>query len=164
KLGQKLIKALDSQTVDGFTFRVDMRLRPYGQSGPLVMNFSSLEEYYQNQGRDWERFAMVKARVINYTDTLPAHELLAILRAFTYRMYIDFSAFDSLRQTKAMSNAEVRRLGLDNNIKLGPGGIREIEFIVQAIQVIRGGQDKNLQEREVMKVIYHLEYVCLFPD
>ena len=129
KLGQKLIKALDTQTVDGFTFRVDMRLRPYGQSGPLVMNFSSLEEYYQSQGRDWERFAMVKARVINYIDTQPAYELLTILRAFTYRMYIDFSAFDSLRQMKAMINAEVRRLGLYNNIKLGPGGIREIEFI-----------------------------------
>lgn len=163
KLGQKLIKALDSQTVDGFTFRVDMRLRPYGQSGPLVMNFSSLEEYYQNQGRDWERFAMVKARVINYTDTLPAHELLATLRAFTYRMYIDFSAFDSLRQMKAMINAEVRRLGLYNNIKLGPGGIREIEFIVQAIQVIRGGQDKNLQERVLLKVLNLLLLEGFFP-
>lgn len=163
KLGQKLIRALDTQTLDGFTFRVDMRLRPYGQSGPLVMNFSSLEEYYQNQGRDWERFAMVKARIINHTETPPAQELLSTLRAFTYRMYIDFSAFDSLREMKAMINAEVRRLGLYNNIKLGPGGIREIEFIVQAIQVIRGGQDKNLQERALLKVLDLLELEGFFP-
>lgn len=163
KLGQKLIRVLDTQTLDGFTFRVDMRLRPYGQSGPLVMNFSSLEEYYQNQGRDWERFAMVKARIINHTDTWQADELLKTLRSFTYRMYIDFSAFDSLREMKAMINAEVRRLGLYNNIKLGPGGIREIEFIVQAIQVIRGGQDKNLQERELLKVLDLLELEGFFP-
>lgn len=163
KLGQKLIRALDTQTVDGFTFRVDMRLRPYGQSGPLVMNFSSLEEYYQSQGRDWERFAMVKARVLNHTQTAPAQELLSTLRSFTYRIYIDFSAIDSLRQMKAMINAEVRRLGLYNNIKLGPGGIREIEFIVQAIQVIRGGQDKNLQERTLLKVLNLLELEGFFP-
>lgn len=164
KLGQKLIRTLDSQTVDGFTFRVDMRLRPYGQSGPLVMNFSSLEEYYQNQGRDWERFAMVKARIINHARSRPAHELFATLRAFTYRMYIDFSAFESLRQMKAMINAEVRRLGLYNNIKLGPGGIREIEFIVQAIQVIRGGQDKNLQERALLEVLNLLDLEGFFPS
>lgn len=153
KLGQKLIKMLDQVTADGFCFRVDMRLRPYGQSGPLVMNFASLEEYYQNQGRDWERFAMVKARVINQPESAEAKELMKLLRAFTYRTYVDFSAFESLRSMKAMINSEVRRLGLANNLKLGPGGIREVEFIVQAFQIIRGGQDKILQARELVTVL-----------
>jgi glutamate-ammonia-ligase adenylyltransferase len=153
KLGQKLIQALDKQTVDGFVFRTDMRLRPYGQSGPLVMNFASIDEYYQSQGRDWERYAMVKARVMTGEDSPEAQELLDILRPFTYRVYVDFSAFESLRSMKAMINAEVRRRGLNNNVKLGPGGIREVEFIVQAFQLIRGGQEKHLQIRELVDVL-----------
>ena len=153
KLGQKLIQALDKHTADGFVFRTDMRLRPYGQSGPLVMNFNSVEEYYQDQGRDWERYAMVKARIMNGEDSPAAQELLNILRPFTYRAYVDYSAFESLRSMKAMINAEVRRRGLENNVKLGAGGIREVEFIVQAFQLIRGGQDKSLQTRELVKVL-----------
>ncbi len=153
KLGQKLIQALDKPTADGFVFRTDMRLRPYGQSGPLVMNFASMEEYYQDQGRDWERYAMVKARVMNGENTPSAKELLHILRPFTYRVYVDYSAFESLRSMKAMINAEVRRRGLDTNVKLGSGGIREVEFIAQAFQLIRGGQDKSLQTREIIKVL-----------
>ncbi|MDP2504724.1 bifunctional [glutamate--ammonia ligase]-adenylyl-L-tyrosine phosphorylase/[glutamate--ammonia-ligase] adenylyltransferase [Oceanobacter sp. 3_MG-2023] len=153
KLGQKLIGALDKHTIDGFVFRTDMRLRPYGQSGPLVMNFDSLEEYYQNQGRDWERYAMVKARILTGEDTPAAQELLAILRPFTYRVYIDYSAFESLRSMKAMINAEVRRRRLDDNVKLGPGGIREVEFIVQAFQLIRGGQEKQLQQRALVPLL-----------
>ena len=154
KLGQKLILALDKTTVDGFVFRTDMRLRPYGQSGPLVMNFASLDEYYQSQGRDWERYAMVKATVMTGEDTPAARELLTqILRPFTYRVYVDFSAFESLRSMKAMINAEVRRRGLEHNVKLGPGGIREVEFIVQAFQLIRGGQEKHLQNRELVRVL-----------
>ena len=163
KLGQKLIQALDKQTIDGFVFRTDMRLRPYGQSGPLVMNFASLEEYFQNQGRDWERYAMVKARIITGEDNLHARELLGILRPFTYRVYLDFSAFDSLRSMKAMINAEVRRRGHENNVKLGAGGIREVEFIVQAFQLIRGGQDKPLQTRELLKVLAVLSGEGLLP-
>nr|WP_246624583.1 bifunctional [glutamate--ammonia ligase]-adenylyl-L-tyrosine phosphorylase/[glutamate--ammonia-ligase] adenylyltransferase [Oceanobacter mangrovi] len=153
KLGQKLIAALDKQTIDGFVFRTDMRLRPYGQSGPLAMNFDSMEEYYQSQGRDWERYAMVKARIMNGEQSPVAQELLAILRPFTYRVYIDYSAFESLRSMKAMINAEVRRRGLDHNIKLGPGGIREVEFTIQAFQLIRGGQEKQLQQRELVPMI-----------
>ncbi|WP_420589079.1 bifunctional [glutamate--ammonia ligase]-adenylyl-L-tyrosine phosphorylase/[glutamate--ammonia-ligase] adenylyltransferase [Bacterioplanoides sp.] len=153
KLGQKLILALDKTTIDGFVFRTDMRLRPYGQSGPLVMNFASMEEYYQDQGRDWERYAMVKARVMTGENNEHAQELLKILRPFTYRAYIDYSAFESLRSMKAMINAEVRRRGLEMNVKLGPGGIREVEFIVQAFQLIRGGQDDQLQTRELLKVL-----------
>ncbi|MFK4753663.1 bifunctional [glutamate--ammonia ligase]-adenylyl-L-tyrosine phosphorylase/[glutamate--ammonia-ligase] adenylyltransferase [Oceanobacter antarcticus] len=153
KLGQKLIGALDKHTIDGFVFRTDMRLRPYGQSGPLVMNFDSMEEYYQNQGRDWERYAMVKARILTGENTPAAQQLLNILRPFTYRVYIDYSAFESLRNMKAMINAEVRRRHLDNNVKLGPGGIREVEFTVQAFQLIRGGQEKQLQQRQLVPLL-----------
>ena len=163
KLGQKLIAALDNQTIDGFVFRTDMRLRPYGQSGPLVMNFDSMEEYYQSQGRDWERYAMVKARIMTGEKTAAAKELLSILRPFTYRVYIDYSAFESLRSMKAMINAEVRRRGLDNNIKLGPGGIREVEFTVQAFQLIRGGQEKELQNRELVPMLDILHQSAYLP-
>ena len=164
KLGQKMIQALDKHTMDGFVFRTDMRLRPYGQSGPLVMNFASVEEYYQDQGRDWERYAMVKARVMNGEQSAAAKELLSILRPFTYRVYVDYSAFESLRSMKAMINAEVRRRGLENNVKLGSGGIREVEFIVQAFQLIRGGQDKSLQNRELVKVLDILAADGYLPD
>lgn len=161
KVGQKLIQALDNSTIDGFVFRTDMRLRPYGESGPLVMNFASIEEYYQDQGRDWERYAMVKARIVT-SEGLPfpeaegsdsGQELLSIFRPFTYRQYVDYSAFESLRSMKAMINTEVRRRGLQTNVKLGSGGIREIEFVVQAFQLIRGGQEKELQTRELLIVI-----------
>lgn len=153
KLGQKLIALLDKPDADGFVFRVDMRLRPYGQSGPLVMNFNSLEDYYQSQGRDWERFAMIKARILNGEANAVAKSLLSMLRAFSYRAYIDYSVFASLRSMKAMISAEIRRRSLGDNIKLGAGGIREIEFIVQAFQLIRGGQDKSLQKRELLSVL-----------
>lgn len=165
KVGQKLIQALDNTTIDGFVFRTDMRLRPYGESGPLVMNFASVEEYYQDQGRDWERYAMVKARIIT-SEGLPSaeaegsasgQELLSILRPFTYRQYVDYSAFESLRSMKAMINTEVRRRGLQTNVKLGSGGIREIEFVVQAFQLIRGGQEQELQTRELLIVLNILE-------
>lgn len=153
RLGQKLIQALDAITADGFVFRTDMRLRPYGQSGPLVMNFASFEEYYQEQGRDWERYAMVKARLLTGEDSEASKNLLAILKPFVYRHYVDFGAIEALRSMKAMIRSEVRRRGLENNVKLGAGGIREIEFIVQAFQLIRGGQDPQLQARELMRVL-----------
>ena len=172
KVGQKLIQALDNNTLDGFVFRTDMRLRPYGESGPLVMNYASLAEYYQNQGRDWERYAMVKARIIT-SEGLPAaqaektvagQELLAIIRPFTYRQYVDYSAFESLRSMKAMINTEVRRRGLETNVKLGSGGIREVEFVVQAFQLIRGGQENELQTRELLTVLNILESEGYLPS
>lgn len=163
KVGQKLIQALDNTTTDGFVFRTDMRLRPYGESGPLVMNFASIEEYYQDQGRDWERYAMVKARIVNGEESTSGKELLSILRPFIYRQYVDFSAFESLRSMKAMINTEVRRRGLQSNVKLGSGGIREIEFIVQAFQLIRGGQEKELQARELLVILNILESEGYLP-
>ena len=144
KLGQKLIQLLDNATADGFVYRVDMRLRPFGDSGPLVANFSALEDYYQEQGRDWERYAMLKARVINTNDTY-AQELQALLRPFVYRRYVDFTALDSLRNMKQLIEKEVRRKQLKDNIKLGAGGIREVEFFVQSMQIIHAGRHQQLQ-------------------
>ncbi|MCF6783797.1 bifunctional [glutamate--ammonia ligase]-adenylyl-L-tyrosine phosphorylase/[glutamate--ammonia-ligase] adenylyltransferase [Stutzerimonas stutzeri] len=152
RLGQRLIKALDAPTVDGFVFRVDMRLRPYGSSGALVMSFSALEQYYQDQGRDWERYAMIKARVVG-GDQQAGRELLDILRPFVYRRYLDFSAIDALRGMKQLIQQEVRRKGVAANIKLGSGGIREVEFIAQAFQLIHGGRDLSLQQRPLLKVL-----------
>ena len=128
RLGQKLIKVLDSQTVDGFAFRVDMRLRPYGSGGPLVHSFSAIEQYYQNQGRDWERYAMIKARVVA-GDQQAGSRLLRILRPFVYRRYLDFSAIEALRLMKQLIQQEVMRKDMDDNIKLGTGGIREVSSL-----------------------------------
>ena len=152
RLGKKLIQALDNSTIDGFVFRVDMRLRPFGTAGPLAASFAALEGYYQDQGRDWERYAMIKARVVA-GDQQAGAELLATLRPFVYRKYIDFSAFESLRDMKQMINSEVRRKGLQQNVKLGAGGIREVEFIAQAFQLIRGGRDSRLQQRELRNIL-----------
>jgi len=151
RLGQKLISALNQKTADGFVYRVDMRLRPFGDSGPLVMTFNAMEDYYQEQGRDWERYAMLKARLIG--EGKYHQKLSTLLRPFVYRRYIDFSVIDSLRRMKMMIAQEVRRKGLTNNIKLGAGGIREIEFIVQVFQLIRGGRVNTLQQRNLLTVL-----------
>jgi glutamate-ammonia-ligase adenylyltransferase len=162
RLAQKLITSLHQLTADGFVYRVDMRLRPFGESGPLVLTFSAMEDYYQEQGRDWERYAMLKARVIPSIKAPVAigedyHQQLAtLLRPFVYRRYIDFSVIDSLRKMKSMISQEVRRKQLVNNIKLGAGGIREIEFIVQVFQLIRGGRVKKLQQRSLLIVLPEL--------
>jgi len=158
RLAQKLITSLHQHTADGFVYRVDMRLRPFGESGPLVLTFSAMEDYYQEQGRDWERYAMLKARVIpplNGDDSYH-QQLSTLLRPFVYRRYIDFSVIDSLRRMKMMISQEVRRKQLVNNIKLGAGGIREIEFIVQVFQLIRGGRVKALQQRRLLTVLPEL--------
>jgi glutamate-ammonia-ligase adenylyltransferase len=154
-LGRKLIKALDQITVDGFVFRVDMRLRPYGESGPLIMTFAALEEYYQDQGRDWERFALIKARPIS-GDASDKKQLTDLLRPFIYRRYIDYSVLESPRQMKNLINQELRRRNLAENIKLGPGGIREVEFIAQALQLIHGGRETSLQCRSLFKSLPRL--------
>ncbi|TDF82902.1 bifunctional [glutamate--ammonia ligase]-adenylyl-L-tyrosine phosphorylase/[glutamate--ammonia-ligase] adenylyltransferase [Pseudomonas sp. H9] len=156
RLGQRLIKALDPITVDGFVFRVDMRLRPYGSSGALVLSFNALEQYYQDQGRDWERYAMIKARVVA-GDQQAGAQLLNVLRPFVYRRYLDFSAIEALRTMKQLIQQEVRRKGMADNIKLGAGGIREVEFIAQAFQLIHGGRDLSLQQRPLLKVLSTLE-------
>lgn len=162
KLGQKLIGALDAVTADGFAFRVDMRLRPLGDGGPLVGSFSALSAYYQDQGREWERYAMLKARPVA-GDIDAGFELLASLRPFVYRKYLDFGAIESLRELKAMINREVKRKGMESNIKLGPGGIREVEFVVQAFQLIRGGRDTELQVTSLRVALNRLPALGLLP-
>ncbi len=152
KLGQRVINSLNAQTVDGFVFRVDMRLRPYGDSGALVMTSDQIESYYEAQGREWERYAMVKARVVGGNRDA-GNALMDALTPFVFRRYLDFGALESLREMKAMIAKEVERRGLESNIKLGAGGIREVEFIAQAFQIIRGGREKELQQRRLMPVL-----------
>lgn len=164
RMGQRLIKVLDQPTQDGFVYRVDMRLRPFGESGPLVLSFAALEDYYQEQGRDWERYAMVKARIMGDSDGVYANELRAMLRPFVFRRYIDFSVIQSLRNMKGMIAREVRRRGLTDNIKLGAGGIREIEFIVQVFQLIRGGREPSLQSRALLPTLSAIAALHLLSE
>jgi len=152
RLAGKLVKMMDEITQDGFVFRVDTRLRPNGDSGPLAMNFNAMEQYYQLQGRDWERYAMIKAKLIGGKESDRKY-LASLLRPFTYRRYLDFGAFESIREMKGMIEAEVRRKSMKDNIKLGSGGIREIEFIGQTFQLIRGGPMPELQVRSILKVL-----------
>jgi glutamate-ammonia-ligase adenylyltransferase len=156
RLGQQLIHTLNHRTAEGLVFRVDMRLRPFGDSGPLVMSFAAMEDYYQSHARDWERYALVKARVAA-GDKVAGQNLLNVLRPFVYRRYLDFNTFESLRTMKALIDQETSRKGLNNNIKLGPGGIREIEFTCQAFQLIRGGRQPALQQRRLLDTLAILE-------
>ncbi len=162
KLGQRLIASIDQRTADGFVFRVDMRLRPYGQSGPLVINFDAMEEYYQDQGREWERYAMIKAQTIA-GDLEAGARLLSDLKPFVYRRYIDFSVIEALRDMKRMIRREVQRRQLQDNIKLGSGGIREVEFIAQCFQLVRGGREQSLQERRLLTVLDELQVLDQLP-
>jgi glutamate-ammonia-ligase adenylyltransferase len=162
RLGQQLISVLNNNTEDGFVFRVDMRLRPYGDSGPLVANFDAMADYYQLQGREWERYAMIKARPVAGPDAA-ARQLMQLLHPFVYRRYLDFGAFESLRDLKLQIASEVERKGMQDNIKLGPGGIREIEFIAQAFQLVRGGRQQQLQQRAVLDVLDALAVLGYLP-
>ena len=163
RLGQRLIRVINEMTADGFVFRVDMLLRPHGVSGPLAMSFDGMEQYYQTQGRDWERYAMIKARVIG-GDREAGKELMAMLRPFVYRRYLDFGAFEAIRDMKAMLDADVKQKGNLDNIKLGLGGIREIEFMGQTYQLIRGGSEPDLQIRGIVAVLSRLAQKGLIPE
>ncbi len=163
RLGQALIRALDAVTAEGFVFRVDMRLRPFGESGPLAASFSAMENYYLIHGRDWERYAMIKAQVVA-GDRPAGAQLMAMLRPFVYRRYLDFGAYESLREMKAMVMREVRRKDMVDNIKLGVGGIREVEFIAQLFQLIRGGQDRELQTPSLFAVFARLREQDYLPE
>ncbi|MGD8925981.1 MAG: bifunctional [glutamate--ammonia ligase]-adenylyl-L-tyrosine phosphorylase/[glutamate--ammonia-ligase] adenylyltransferase, partial [Thioalkalispiraceae bacterium] len=162
KVGQRLINVLSKPTADGFVFRVDMRLRPFG-SGALAISFDAIEDYYQIHGREWERYAMIKARVIA-GDKQSGEELLQRLHPFVYRRYVDYSAFESIREMKAMIQKEVQRKNKENNIKVGAGGIREIEFIGQVFQLIRGGRELQLQSRSILKVLDTLKELHTLPE
>lgn len=153
RLGQKLIRVLDEVTADGFAYRVDMRLRPFGDSGPLVMTLNGVESYYEQHGREWERYAFVKARPVA-GDIAAGEALLKRLQPFMYRRYLDFGVFESLREMKSGINREVQRRELRNHVKLGSGGIRECEFVVQLFQLIRGGREPALRERRFRAALH----------
>ena len=156
RLGRGLISVLNDATGDGFVFRVDMRLRPNGDSGPLALSFDAMEQYYQVHGREWERYAFIKARAVA-GDAASGADLLARLKPFVYRRYLDYSVVEAIRGLKVSIERELHRKGMEHNIKLGPGGIREIEFIGQAFQLIRGGREPALQVRPIQAVLAALE-------
>jgi glutamate-ammonia-ligase adenylyltransferase len=159
-LGRRVIAALHDVTEDGYVFRVDMRLRPYGDSGPLTSSFAALEQYLITQGRAWERYAWLKARAL----TGKRHaELDAIIAPFVYRKYLDFDAYDGLRDVHRQIRDQAQRKGYGDDIKLGPGGIREIEFIVQAMQLVRGGREPALRVRGTLPALAALEARALLP-
>ncbi|HLY96139.1 MAG: bifunctional [glutamate--ammonia ligase]-adenylyl-L-tyrosine phosphorylase/[glutamate--ammonia-ligase] adenylyltransferase [Sideroxydans sp.] len=156
RLGRKLIALVNDLTADGYVFRVDMRLRPYGDSGPLTMSFAALEEYLVAQGREWERYAWIKARVVSPENSAYTIELEKLAQPFVFRKYLDFGAFDSMRKLHAQIRAEVARRDRHHNVKLGPGGIREIEFTAQVFQLIRGGREPELRIRPTRQVLQQL--------
>lgn len=155
RLGQRLAKLLDEPTVDGFCHRVDLRLRPFGNAGRVALSFAGMDQYFQREGRDWERYAWLKARAVA-GDIEAGERWLQSLRPFVYRRYLDFTALDGLREMKAAIAAEVARRELADDIKRGPGGIREIEFLVQALQLIRGGREAALRERRLQSALQAL--------
>ena len=155
RLSRQVIALIDEVTVDGFVFRIDTRLRPFGDSGPPVVSFAALESYLLQHGRDWERYAYVKARIVGTQPSANISDELCgnLIRPFVYRRYLDYGVFESVREMQLMIATEVRRRELADNVKLGPGGIREAEFIVQALQLVRGGREPELQSRELQSVL-----------
>jgi len=149
---RQLVRLLAEPTVDGICARVDLRLRPFGNAGRLALPFAAMEQYYQREGRDWERYAWIKARPVA-GDRAAGRELQDMLRPFVYRRYLDYTAFAGLREMKSLIDAEVARKDLAGNLKLGPGGIREIEFVVQLTQMIRGGRDPALRVRGLLPAL-----------
>ena len=150
RLARRLTALLSEVTEDGYVFRVDLRLRPYGDSGPLVASFDMLENYLITQGREWERYAWIKGRCATGDRV---HELMELVRPFVFRRHMDYSAFASMRELHRQVRLEVERRDIADNIKLGPGGIREIEFIVQVFQLIRGGRDAALRQQPTLTVL-----------
>lgn len=152
--GQKLIYLLDQITAEGFVFRVDMRLRPWGDGAALAISYVALEKYLSQHGREWERYAWIKARIV--TGGVEGEQLLKMTRPFVFRKYVDYTAFEAMREMKSMIEREVQRRNLQDDIKLGAGGIREIEFIVQVFQLIYGGSKLELQDRQCLVSLHHL--------
>ena len=152
RVGQRLAALLGEVSAEGFCHRVDLRLRPFGASGRLALSFTAMEQYYQREGRDWERYAWVKARPVA-GDIRAGERLQAQLQPFVYRRYLDYTALDGLREMKGLIDAEVQRREMADNLKLGPGGIREIEFLVQALQLIRAGREPGLRLRGLLPAL-----------
>ena len=155
RLGQRLARLLDEPTADGFSHRVDLRLRPFGNAGRVALSFAGMDQYFQREGRDWERYAWMKARAVA-GDIEAGEAWLQSLRPFVYRRYLDYTALDGLREMKTAIAAEVARRELADDIKRGPGGIREIEFLAQSLQLIRGGREAGLRERRLLPALQAL--------
>ena len=160
RLGRRVIATLDESTADGFVFRVDMRLRPYGDGSPLCSSFVALETYLIAQGRTWERYAWLKARPLTGNQVAALERLIA---PFVFRKYLDYDAYGGLRDVHKQIRGQGRRSDHASNIKLGPGGIREIEFIVQALQLVRGGREPALRLRGTLPALAALAARGLLP-
>ncbi|MFO7188309.1 MAG: bifunctional [glutamate--ammonia ligase]-adenylyl-L-tyrosine phosphorylase/[glutamate--ammonia-ligase] adenylyltransferase [Pseudomonadota bacterium] len=156
RLGQRIIRTLSEVTADGQVFRVDMRLRPWGDAGALATGFEALEQYFVAHGREWERYAWIKARVVAGGDAQSIAELEQLVRPFVFRKYLDYATIGAVRTLHAQIRREVMRRDLVDDIKLGPGGIREIEFIAQSFQLIRGGRESALRERSTLQILQTL--------
>jgi glutamate-ammonia-ligase adenylyltransferase len=161
RVGRRVIGALNDITPEGYVFRVDMRLRPYGESGPLAVSYSALEQYLVAQGRAWERYAWLKARALTGTRL---DELDALITPFVFRKYLDFDAYEGLRDVHRQIAEQGRRQDYRPNIKLGPGGIREIEFVVQALQLVRGGREPALRIRGTQPALAVIAERGLLPS
>ena len=159
KVGQKVIALLDEITADGQVFRVDMRLRPDGDSGALVCSETALEQYLVTQGREWERYAWCKGRVV----TPYPNDIQAIVRPFVFRKYLDYNAYQAMRDLHRQIRQEVQKRGMTENVKLGAGGIREVEFIAQIFQMIRGGQNRTLQLKGTQETLHKLAELTILP-
>ena len=162
RLAQALVRLLEAPTAEGFVLRVDLRLRPFGDSGPVVASFASFEDYLPRHGRDWERYAYIKARAITAPERYAEIDAAAV-RPFVYRRYLDYGVFESLREMKALIGREVERRELADDVKLGPGGIREIEFVVQALQLTRGGRDRELRTPALRAALRRLGATRVLP-
>ncbi|QIO08015.1 bifunctional [glutamate--ammonia ligase]-adenylyl-L-tyrosine phosphorylase/[glutamate--ammonia-ligase] adenylyltransferase [Acinetobacter lanii] len=160
--GQKIIYLLEHMTAEGFVFRVDMRLRPWGDGSALAISHAALEKYLSQHGREWERYAWIKARIVSGGKS--GDDLLDMTRPFVFRKYVDYTAFAAMREMKAMIEREVARRNIEDDIKLGAGGIREVEFIVQVFQLIYGGSKLELQDRQCLVSLKHLGEVGLLDD
>ncbi len=152
RVAREFVRSLSEAGTQGIAARVDLRLRPFGEAGPVAASFAAMEQYYQREGRDWERYAWIKARPVA-GDIGAGKRLLELLRPFVYRRYFDYTALQGLREMKALIDAEVARRDLADHLKLGPGGIREIEFIVQLQQLIRGGRDPTLRVQGLLPAL-----------
>ncbi len=166
RIVQRVSNFLSDRTVDSFCYRIDLRLRPFGDAGALVSSFEALSNYYETQGRTWERYALVKARLLGGEDYTGEYgeELISMLKPFVYRRYLDYGAVESLRKLKRLIESEVRRRSLSGNFKLGKGGIREIEFIAQVFQLMRGGRIPQLRIRNLRCVLRLLANLDLMPQ
>ena len=165
RIVQRAANMLSDKTVDTFCYRIDLRLRPFGDAGAMVNSFDAMQIYYETQGRTWERYALVKARLLGKDECGSyGEEFIDLLRPFVFRRYLDYGAVQSLRKLKHMIESEVRRRNLNNNFKLGSGGIREIEFIAQVFELMRGGRFVELRERSLRKTLNNISSLELLPD